>query len=469
MKELFAFLLISSLNGVVTQGSILFIGNETNSTTLKWAISNSNPSVSLEFVNQTYQLVLLQAIDLDVTNPGDVCNAALQNFQLTVSCNKLQGDPVDEYISFHVSSANEYQPVADKSEPIRIQEGEMPTPIFIKRLFNMFKDRDCPKETPMISISMATGETDAGEYFTVNKTSGYLHQIKNFDYEETSIQCNLGKTGGVLNITATDGPHSISKLLNVIFVDVDDSPPVFVRSDCSTTCYTCPVSNISVTIYYFDQGIIKTEPTGIKALDPDTPQSNITYSLDVYPEEYKDNIEFENGSFILNQSFANFSNFNEPSDFSVVIILRATGSNGQNSDNFTLTVNVTVPPTTTPEPTTEPTTTPPTTTEEVTSQPTTMTPTTPQPSTTTPAPTTTAPIANPNPDASTDNKVLIIVLPIVAALVLISVLVIIYKTRKSQPQQKYKLGENGINGDAGHNDTSTEMDNPTFKGEKEGV
>ncbi|XP_062620848.1 mucin-2-like [Saccostrea cucullata] len=500
MERLFAVVLFIGFNGVASQGNpcrpipfpmqisfdetslqgaIIFTGDETNHTTQKWSITESDPSVSLQFINNTYQIALIRPVDLDVSNLNDVCNSGLEQFTQRVTCNE-NGTPDDEYIVFRVNPVNEYPPVAIKNNTIKIQEEEKLIPKFIARMLDYFKDRDCPKVTPMVGISKTTAGPDVSDFFTVNTTTGFLNQIKNFDYEDTQIQCDLGKSGGILNITAEDGPHNVYTILNVNFTNLDDTPPVFVNYDCSTTCYTCPVPGISVTIDYFDQGIIKTDPSRIKAIDPDTPSSNITYNLEVDPAKYIDNIEFENGSFILNQSFANFSNFGESSDFSVVVVLQAMGSNGHNSDNFTLTVNVTVPPPTTPEPTTEPPTTQPTTTEEVTSQPT-SSPTTIQPSTpttrtsstsrptTTPAPTTLAPIENANPDKSTDNNVLIIVLPILAALILIIVIVVIIKMRKSQPQQKYNLGEKNVNGDAEHYETPTEMDNHAFKDEKEGV
>ncbi|XP_062615603.1 uncharacterized protein LOC134277299, partial [Saccostrea cucullata] len=219
-------------------------------------------------------------------------------------------------------------------------------------MLDFFEDRDCPRVNPIFYISKTTGKTDASEYFTVNATTGFLYQIRNFDYEDTSIQCGLGKTEGILNITAKDGPHTVSTILNVNFTNIDDTPPVFVRSECSTTCYSCPVPDISVTIDYFDQGTIKTEPSHLKAIDTDSPQSKITYKLIVYPETYKENIEFENGTFILNQSFANFSNFGEPSDFRVIVVLQAFGSNGQKSEHLVLILHVTLPKTTTKDTTT---------------------------------------------------------------------------------------------------------------------
>lgn len=51
-------------------GSIIFESNETNSTNQDWSIA-TNPRVGLTLVNQTYQITLLTAVDLDVT---DVCN-----------------------------------------------------------------------------------------------------------------------------------------------------------------------------------------------------------------------------------------------------------------------------------------------------------------------------------------------------------------------------------------------------------
>ncbi|XP_062608359.1 uncharacterized protein LOC134270186 [Saccostrea cucullata] len=186
----------------------------------------------------------------------------------------------DQYtLRFFVKPVNEYPPIAVRNDTIRIQEGEGPTPIYIARMFDFFQDRDCPRDRPIFIISKTTEKADASEYFTVNTTSGFLYQIKNFDYEDTGIQCGLGKTGGILNVTAKYGSYTMSTILNVNFTDVDDTPPVFVRDDCSTTCYSCPVPAIFVTIDYFDQGIIKTEPSHLKAIDTDSPRSKITYNL----------------------------------------------------------------------------------------------------------------------------------------------------------------------------------------------
>lgn len=44
-------------------------------------------------------------------------------------------------------------------------------------------------------------QKDASQYFMVNSSTGYLYQIKRFDYEDTDIQCGMGKIGGILNIT----------------------------------------------------------------------------------------------------------------------------------------------------------------------------------------------------------------------------------------------------------------------------
>lgn len=42
----------------------------------------------------------------------------------------------------------------------------------------------------------------------------------------------------------------------------------------------------------------------------------------VYPTKYSDNIRFENGTFVLLQSFANFSGYAEESDFTVTVTMQ---------------------------------------------------------------------------------------------------------------------------------------------------
>lgn len=319
----------------------------------------------------------------------------------------------------------------------------------------------------MLSISDSSNERDASQYFMVNSSTGYLYQIKHFDYEDTHIQCGMGKGGGYLNITAEDGVHKTSKILSVTFVDIDDSPPVFVNSQCSTTCYIniCPVLSLVADIHFFDQGTVPTNPASIKALDPDTNSTNITYSMDVHPVKYTNNIQFDNGTFVLLQSFANFSGYAEESDFTVTVTMQATGSNGQMSDNLTLSIHVKVPPTTTTTTTTTTattTTTPSTTTQEMTS------PTTAPPTTTTPAP-----VGDANSDTSDDNKVLVIVLAVIGGVVVLILIVVVYKVRTKQPQQKYNLkdtkGLNGTSVNGGSPEKEMTADNPVFDGEKGSV
>lgn len=54
----------------------------------------------------------------------------------------------------------------------------------------------------------------------VNSSTGYLYQIKRFDYENTTIQCSLGKGGGFLNVTA----EVIKHVCNMIVFTSENLP-----------------------------------------------------------------------------------------------------------------------------------------------------------------------------------------------------------------------------------------------------
>lgn len=58
----------------------------------------------------------------------------------------------------------------------------------------------CPQQYNNDSLSLM--QRDAGEYFMINSSTGFLYQTKHFDYETTTIQCEMGKLGGFLNVTA---------------------------------------------------------------------------------------------------------------------------------------------------------------------------------------------------------------------------------------------------------------------------
>lgn len=263
-----------------------------------------------------------------------------------ISCVGTDGQPVDKIVTFHLQPVNEYPPDVNTVPDINISEGNFSLPLYLYRLFDYFKDRDCPKERLMLSISdYSSKEKDVGGYFMVNNSTGYLYQVRHFDYEDTDIQCGLGKGGGFVNIRAEDGLHKTSKSLSVTFINIDDAPPVVVNSVCSTVCFTCPISSLSAFVHITHQGPIITDPPGVKAIDLDTKQSNIiVYTLDVYPTKYKDIIWFEDSRFVLLQSFANFSKYKEESDFTVIVTMQATGSNGQASDKFSFTIYVMVGP-----------------------------------------------------------------------------------------------------------------------------
>ncbi|XP_022296590.2 uncharacterized protein LOC111106268 [Crassostrea virginica] len=289
-------------------------------------------------VNQTYQLTLLSSVDLDVADVQTACSYQLQ-FQQRISCDN--NGIIDLWVTFHVRPINEYDPEFSGNLDITITEESKMMPLFSHRLLDYFKDRDCPKEYIILNISKTNSEADASDYFMVNSSSGFLYQIKSFDYEDTEIQCRLGRSS-FLTITAQDGVHQISRALKVTFIDVDDSPPVFVNALCSTTCYTCPVPPLTATVNYTYIGTVITDPPSIKALDPDSYSTNITYQMEVCPEKYQETIVFENGTFILLQSFSFLSGFNERSHFTVKVYLQAVDSNGQKSDGFELTINVVV-------------------------------------------------------------------------------------------------------------------------------
>lgn len=319
-------------------GSVIFVSSETNSQTKEWFVTSIEPRVALTFVKQTYQVVLLSEVDLDVPNPSNTCFPPQLQFMQRITCFRHFLDPIIHWVTFHVRQVNDNPPEAEKLPDIQISEGNVSVPLFLHRLFDYFKDRDCPKERLFLSISKYSSvEKDASEYFTINSTTGYLYQTKQFDYEESTIQCGIGKEGGFLNITAEDGLYKTSTSLSVTFINIDDAPPVFVNSDCSNVCLKCPLSSLSAFVHITHQGLIPTNPPAIKAIYPG---SNVVYDMDVYPTKYSDNIQFENGTFVLPQSFANFSGYVEESDFTVTVIMQATGSNGQTSDKFPFSIHV---------------------------------------------------------------------------------------------------------------------------------
>eukprot|EP00105_Crassostrea_gigas_P038624 XP_019922772.1 PREDICTED: uncharacterized protein LOC105328197 isoform X3 [Crassostrea gigas] len=286
-------------------GSVIFVSSETKSQTKEWFLTSIEPRVALTCVKQTYQVVLLSEVDLDVPNPSDTCFPPQLQFMQRITCFRHFLDPIIHWVTFHVRQVNDNPPEAEKLPDIQISE------------------------------------KDASEYFTINSTTGYLYQTKQFDYEESTIQCGIGKEGGFLNITAEDGLYKTSKSLSVAFINIDDAPPVFVNSDCSNVCFKCPLSSLSAFVHITHQGLIPTNPPAIKAIYPG---SNVVYDMDVYPTKYSDNIRFENGTFVLPQSFANFSGYAEESDFTVTVIMQATGSNGQTSDKFPFSIHLNTRP-----------------------------------------------------------------------------------------------------------------------------
>lgn len=332
-------------NETTASGSVIFVSNETNAIRKEWSLSSSEPRVALTFVKGTYQVVLLSAVDLDVANLGDVCSPPEQ-FVQRITCYRNGQDPIIHWITFQAQPVNENPPNADTLPDIQISEGNVSLPLFLYPLLDYFKDRDCPKERLVLSISKnSRNKKDVGEYFMINSSTGFLSQVKHFDYEDTEIQCNLGKGGGFVKIIAEDGLYKTSKSLSVTFINIDDAPPVFVNNDCSTVCSKCPILSLSAIVHFTYHGPILTNPPGIKAIDLDTEQSNIIdYNLDIYPTKYKDIIRFENGRFVLLQSFANFSEYRKESDFTVIVTIQATGSNGQTSKKLSFTIYVMVAP-----------------------------------------------------------------------------------------------------------------------------
>ncbi|XP_052690980.1 uncharacterized protein LOC128168866 [Crassostrea angulata] len=330
-----------------TFGSVIFVSNEITSTKQDWNVTSRHHRIAITLFDKRYNIILLTNVDLDVTNPHDTCNNLLQTFVQRISCfSGANFEKVDKDVTFHVRPVNEHPPTVGDLPGIQISEETYSVPNFILRLSDFFTDRDCPKEHLVLNISeyTATGMQvahDASYFFMINSTSGFLYQSKVFDNEDiySFIHCDQWKEGGFLNITANDGIHKTSKSLRVTFVDIDDHPPVFVMSGCTTICYVCPRTDLDAIVNYYGQDSINTYPPYITVLDPDTSTTNFTYDMEVYPKKYKDNIRFVNGSFHLLQPLANFTDFRELAEFKITVVLQATGSNGQ-TGNCTLLIRV---------------------------------------------------------------------------------------------------------------------------------
>uniref|UniRef100_K1RJE7 Uncharacterized protein n=1 Tax=Magallana gigas TaxID=29159 RepID=K1RJE7_MAGGI len=136
--------------------SIIFVSNETNSTKQDWAMS-TNTRVELTFVNQTYQITLLLAVELDNTN-------------------------VTKPVTFHVLPVNEYPPEVVAVPDILITEGNVTLPYFLAGLLDYFKDRDCPREHLVLSITKYSSTESVYQEFYKEESSsngGSLHQLRN--------------------------------------------------------------------------------------------------------------------------------------------------------------------------------------------------------------------------------------------------------------------------------------------------
>lgn len=81
-------------------GSVIFVSNEINAIRKEWSLSSYEPRVALTFAEKTYQVVLLSAVDLDVTNVN-------YNNRITKSCSPSTRTTMNELVCY--SFKNNYQ------------------------------------------------------------------------------------------------------------------------------------------------------------------------------------------------------------------------------------------------------------------------------------------------------------------------------------------------------------------------
>lgn len=114
-------------------GSVIFVSSETKSQTKEWFVTSIEPRVALTFVKQTYQVVLLSEVDLDVPNPSDTCFPSQLQFMQRITCFRHFLDPIIHWVTFHVRQVNDNPPEAEKLPDIQISEVSFParTPTYV--------------------------------------------------------------------------------------------------------------------------------------------------------------------------------------------------------------------------------------------------------------------------------------------------------------------------------------------------
>ncbi|KAL3875997.1 hypothetical protein ACJMK2_033886 [Sinanodonta woodiana] len=247
-------------------GTVIFNVSKGPSDNITYTIANSFESAMQPYFRY-FQNVTLYAFSLnrtlDLEELYSILGYDVQTIAFDFSCGRIT-----QRTTIYVVQENEFNPSINTTGDLNIPENANVGTI-VYRLRERVLDTDRPAST----FSFLLTSTGDGTFALVSALTGDIKLASPLDFES-------GHTSYILNITVTDTIDSTARtghaLLRVNILDADDQGPAFVFPGCFTPCLI-PEYTADVEPSY--TGPLTIQPAAIKAIDLDTLNYPITYSI----------------------------------------------------------------------------------------------------------------------------------------------------------------------------------------------
>lgn len=260
------------------------------------AVDDLNEYINLNYSDSFLEIRVVKALDREELFTRFHVN--IESITLQMFCKTQGTQVVRTNLTLFIQDVNEFAPYIH-GIPYNIAVKE-DTPIGSTVFKVNITDPDVPS-TPLIYTLKSTDPSSLGaQYFGFSQPSfPNLKLIKPVDYDALVSSGKEPIFHFLLNVTdASSSGLSNNTNVTVVVQDVDDLPPIFIYPDCEQQCAS---TQFRISTTRTKRGQLVVSPIELKAIDQDSLNFSVTYSIEPDQNNYHDSFKIDNITASISQ------------------------------------------------------------------------------------------------------------------------------------------------------------------------
>ncbi|XP_062590875.1 cadherin-8-like [Saccostrea cucullata] len=256
-----------------------------------------NDYITLNYTNTDLELTVVKALDKE--DLFEKFKVDIKIIILQMSCSTPGNQEIRTNLTLVIEEINEFPPeIYGGPYNVTVKEDTLSGTTILKVNTT---DPDVPKTSLIYLLKSTDNSTLGSKYLGFPQPSlPDLKLLEMVDYDKLVADGIMPKFQFLLNVTDNNG-YGLSNQtdITVIIEDVDDLPPVFLYPTCGKQCATTQFRiNITDKTY---RGPLTVLPIALKAVDQDTLNYSITYSILEDQENFHASFEIDNATGLISQ------------------------------------------------------------------------------------------------------------------------------------------------------------------------